>query len=361
MRCLWSSPESWECSFTHLKSNCRDRRCSKLGIRFHREYRGTGELMARSRKAGLKVVSLFSGAGGLDLGFVRHGFKIVWANDNYSDAVETYRNNIGRHVQKGDICEIPSSSIPDCDIVVGGFPCQGFSVANIKRSAKDSRNKLYIEMLRIIRDKKPDYFIAENVKGLMSLDRGKVLEMIIGDFERAGYHVKYRLLNAADYGVPQIRQRIFIIGTRKELPTEIAFPEPTHADPQTNPARPTKPWVSVGEALKGMPAPGERCCIPNHTYSKYKLNYNGYLGHRPLDPTRPAPTVTGRGDEKGGVVVLPHPSNERRMSARELATVQSFPVDFTFAGSQTSAYRQIANAVPPLMAEAIAGCIKNGG
>lgn len=308
-----------------------------------------------------RVVSLFSGAGGLDLGFIESGFKVVWANDNYVDAAETYRKNIGRHMQVGDICEISSCKVPDCEVIIGGFPCQGFSVANVKRSAKDSRNRLYLEMLRIIKDKKPDHFVAENVRGLMSLDGGKVLEMIVKDFKRAGYRVKYKLLNAADYGVPQIRLRIVIIGTRKDLAKEISFPEPSHADPLTNPGPPARPWVSVGEALRDLPPPGERCDIPNHTYSKYKLNYNGYLGHRPLDPTRPAPTVTGRGDEKGGVVVLPHPSNKRRMSARELALVQSFPVDFAFVGSQTSAYRQIANAVPPLMARAIAECIKNGG
>ena len=111
----------------------------------------------------MKVVSLFSGAGGLDLGFVRAGHKIVWANDLYPDAVETYRANIGKHIVCENISKVASSSIPDCDIVIGGFPCQGFSVANTKRSLDDSRNVLYRELIRVIRDKRPRFFLAENV------------------------------------------------------------------------------------------------------------------------------------------------------------------------------------------------------
>jgi len=145
---------------------------------------------------------LFSGAGGLDIGFIWAGHEIVWANDIDKDAVETYKANIGEHIITGPIELIPSSAIPDCDIVIGGFPCQGFSIANMNRSPEDSRNKMYLELLRVIRDKQPKYFLAENVKGLTNLDKGKVLEMILGDFARAGYRVKDKVLDAADYGVP---------------------------------------------------------------------------------------------------------------------------------------------------------------
>ena len=115
----------------------------------------------------MKIVSLFSGAGGLDLGFIAAGNEVVWANDLYGDAVETYRTNIGDHIVCRDIAEIPSSEIPDCDMVIGGFPCQGFSVANTKRHESDSRNKLYLQLLRVIRDKRPRFFLAENVKGIL--------------------------------------------------------------------------------------------------------------------------------------------------------------------------------------------------
>lgn len=303
----------------------------------------------------MKVVSLFSGAGGLDLGFIWAGHKIVWANDNFEDAVSTYRANIGNHIISKDIEKIRSSDIPDCDIVIGGFPCQGFSVANWNRKTGDSRNKLYRQMLRVVRAKKPKYFVAENVKGLKSMERGRVLDLILEDFRKAGYEVEYAVLNAADYGVPQMRQRIIIVGTRKDIQPKIVLPPPkTHVDPNTKETSGLKPWVTVGQALMGIPEPEDAPNIPNHTASKYKLRFNNYLGHRHVDPDRPAPTVTARGDERGGVVVIHHPSNQRRMTARELATVQSFPSDFVFSASRSSAYRQIANAVPPLLGMAVA-------
>ena len=116
----------------------------------------------------MKVVSLFSGAGGLDLGFKMAGHEIVWANDLYSDAVETYRKNLGDHIVLEDISKINTDDIPACDIVIGGFPCQGFSVANTKRHEGDERNALYKQLIRVIAAKKPKFFVAENVKGLLS-------------------------------------------------------------------------------------------------------------------------------------------------------------------------------------------------
>ncbi|MBQ6209918.1 MAG: DNA cytosine methyltransferase [Prevotella sp.] len=299
----------------------------------------------------MKVVSLFSGAGGLDLGFEMAGHQVVWANDIYEDAVETYRLNIGDHIVLGDIREIPSTDIPSCDIVIGGFPCQGFSVANTGRHEDDERNKLYLEMIRVIRDKSPRFFLAENVKGILSLAKGQVFQNILSDFRSLGYNVQYQLMNAADYGVPQKRYRVIIIGVRNDIDASFAYPHPTHSK---EPTVYTQRWVGAGEALAGLPDPDKPNAIPNHVYSKYKLNFNGYLGHRPIDPNMPAPTVTARGDDKGGVVILPHPNNQRRMTCRELATIQSFPLDFKFVGGISSIYRQIGNAVPPLLAKAIA-------
>ncbi|ELB1139678.1 TPA: DNA cytosine methyltransferase [Vibrio parahaemolyticus] len=292
----------------------------------------------------MKVVSLFSGAGGLDLGLKQAGLDIIWANDLYKDAVDTYKKNIGDHVVLGDISEIESDLIPECDVVVGGFPCQGFSVANMNRKADDPRNKLYLEMVRVIKDKMPKFFIAENVKGILSLDKGKVIEKIKEDFESLGYDVQYHLFNCADYGVPQTRMRVIIFGQRRDLDLKIDFPpKPTHSKKDNS----LLPWVSVGEALAKYPEPDEPNDLHNHVCSEYKLRFNGHLGHRTIDPNKPSPTITGRGDEKGGVVVLHHPNNHRRMTVRETATVQSFPDDFFFVGTKTSGYRQIANAVPP--------------
>lgn len=178
-------------------------------------------------KDNFSVVSLFSGAGGMDLGFKNEGFEILWANDFFKEAVDSYKKNIGNHVVYGDITKIPSSEIPDNpDIVIGGFPCQGFSIANTKRSMKDERNFLYKELLRVIKDKNPKFFIAENVKGLLSMEDGKVIKMIVKDFEDLGYKVDYKVLNAAEYGVPQARERVIIIGNRLGL--DNVFPEKTH-------------------------------------------------------------------------------------------------------------------------------------
>lgn len=299
----------------------------------------------------MKVVSLFSGAGGLDLGFIKAGHTVIWANDLYADAVDTYRKNIGNHIVLADIKDIPSDAIPDCDIVIGGFPCQGFSVANVKRHEGDQRNSLYKELIRVIGAKKPKFFLAENVKGLTNLAKGKVFEMILSDFMGIGYRVVYKVLNSADFGVPQTRERVFIVGVRNDLDVEYTFPDPTHSKDGVDGM---KPWIGVGEALSHIPDPDADNDLKNHVYSKYKLQFNGYLGHRPLDPMKPAPTVTARGDNKGGVVILPHPNGSRRMTGRELAAVQSFPLDYDFCGTLSSVYRQIGNAVPPLLAKAVA-------
>lgn len=299
----------------------------------------------------MKVVSLFSGAGGLDLGFLQAGHEVIWANDLYEDAVKTYRLNLGDHIVLSDIYKIPSEQIPDSDIIIGGFPCQGFSVANTGRHEDDERNKLYLEMIRVIRDKKPLYFLAENVKGILSLGKGQVFRNILNDFQSLGYVVQYRLLNAADYGVPQKRMRVIIIGVRNDLHERYVYPEATHAETET---LLLKRWVSVEEAFEGIPDPDISNNLPNHVYSKYKINFNGYIGHRPIDSHKPAPTVTARGDNRGGVVILPHPNGLRRMTCRELAIIQSFPLDYEFYGGISSVCRQIGNAVPPMLARAVA-------
>lgn len=299
----------------------------------------------------MKVVSLFSGAGGLDLGFKMAGHEIVWANDLYEDAVETYKHNLGDHIVCGDISKIDADEIPECDIIIGGFPCQGFSVANMKRHESDERNALYKQLIRVIDAKKPKFFLAENVKGLTNLAKGTVFHMILSDFSALGYKVSYRVLNAADYGVPQTRQRVIIIGVRNDIDFEYIFPNPTNSKDGKGGL---PKWVSVGEAMSIIPDPDLPNNLPNHDYSKYKLQFNGYLGHRALDPEKPAPTVTARGDNKGGVVILPHPNAQRRMSCRELAAVQSFPLDYKFSGNRSSVYRQIGNAVPPLLGYAVA-------
>jgi DNA (cytosine-5)-methyltransferase 1 len=291
----------------------------------------------------LKVVSLFAGAGGIDLGLKKAGLDIVWAVDNDADCVETYRKNIGEHIICADITTIKSKDIPDADIIVGGFPCQGFSMANRFRSTEDTRNTLYLEMLRIIKDKKPKWFIAENVKGILSLGGGEIFKGILSDFSKAGYRVNYQLVNMADHGVPQLRKRVLIIGTRKDLPENLTaiHPEPTHSkDSKDN----KQNWVSISEALKLVDRYKEN--FPNNIGSKYKVEFRNFTGHRKTDPQAPSPTILARGNGKGGVCAIPHPNGKRRLTIRESASVQTFPIDFEFVGSINSMYRQIGNAVP---------------
>lgn len=295
-----------------------------------------------------QVVSLFAGAGGIDLGLIRAGHQVIWANDFDLDSCETYAHNLGHHIHCSDIKEVKSNSIPDSDLIVGGFPCQGFSVANKFRSVEDKRNELYEEMLRIIQDKQPKWFIAENVSGILSLGSGKVFQMILDDFKAAGYRVTHRLENMADFGVAQKRKRVIILGTRSDLPLDMTLrhPDPTYSK---NPTLFMKKWVTMGEALRTF----QKFDVPQDVASKYKFVERNFTGHRRSDPDQPSPTILARGNGKGGVNATPHPFEERRLSVMESAYIQSFPYTYIFKGSMTSQYRQIGNAIPPMYGELI--------
>ena len=301
----------------------------------------------------LRIVSLFSGAGGLDLGLTQSGHDVVWANDIDPDAVETYRQNLHDHIVLGDISDIPSSKIPDCDVVVGGFPCQGFSQANMLRFEKDPRNRLYLEFFRVILDKQPKYFFAENVRGILSLSEGRAIQKIERDFSAAGYYVQKRLFNVANYGVPQIRQRVIIQGTRKDMSDSygLEFPDPTHAASEKACQLGLKQWITIAEALNDIPEPKAPHTLSNHVCSRYKVTNRNFTGHRRTDPSKPSPTILARGNGKGGVCAIQHPKNHRRMSIREQASIQTFPIDFEFIGKMNSCYRQVGNAVPVLFAK----------
>lgn len=294
----------------------------------------------------MEIVSLFSGAGGMDLGFIQAGHHVVWANDSDKDAVETYKRNIGDHIVHGRIEDVDITSVPEGDAVIGGFPCQGFSRANRKRSREDERNGLYLEFLEILRARTPKYFMAENVAGILSLDEGRVMEMIVADFEECGYAVEYKVFNAADFGVPQNRRRVIILGNRKDLPDSMkcGFPESSHARQPTHPGK--AGWVTISEALQRIPEPEDQHNLLNHICSRYKVTNRDFTGHRRTDPNKPSPTILARGNGKGGVCAIQHPQNHRRLSVRESALVQTFPIDFEFCGLLNSMYRQVGNAVP---------------
>jgi len=197
------------------------------------------------------VVSLFAGAGGMDMGLEEAGFEVIWANDIDKDACETYRNWSKAYVNNGDITKLDIADVPKANVVVGGFPCQGFSLAG-PRKIDDRRNSLYRYFVRVVEHTEPDVFIAENVKGILTLGGGAILDAIVQDFSSKGYVVKHKLFNAADYGVPQERQRVIFVGIRKGCDISYEFPKPCDQR------------VTLADALADLPTPKERdiCSAP---------------------------------------------------------------------------------------------------
>lgn len=284
---------------------------------------------------------------------IQAGHEIIWANDIDESAVTTYRKNIGDHIVCKDIKDVAMAEIPDgADVVVGGFPCQGFSQANLLRNVGDERNVLYRFFKKVVNAKKPRFFIAENVKGILSLGGGAAVKLILADFKKAGYVLDVHLVNMADYGVPQHRQRVIIVGQRKDLGKTMLFrfPKPTHAKDGMGDL---PPWRTIRDELDRFPDPDKPNDLPNHVYSAYKLAYRNFTGHRPTNPEKPCPTILARGNGGGGVCAIPHYNGKRRLTIRESAAIQTFPDDFEFVGTMNSCYRQIGNAVPVRFAECL--------
>lgn len=300
----------------------------------------------------LKVASLFAGAGGLDYGFMKAGHQLVWANDIDPDSVETYRQNLGDHIVCGDVSEIDLSTIPEHDVLIAGFPCQGFSNANIHKAKVDNRNNLYFYIVEHLRIHRPKFFLLENVRGILSLGKGAIFEQIQKDLFGLGYEVNHEVLNAADYGVPQNRVRVIITGVRTDLADSNRFVYPTATHSKNDDS--VHDWVSIGRALDGIPEPDQPNNLANHVCSKYKVTNRNFTGHRTTDSSKPSPTILARGNGGGGVCAIQHPNNHRRLSVRESAIVQTFPHDFIFTGKMNSMYRQIGNAVPCIFAEKLA-------
>ena len=323
-----------------------------------------GGLMGKNNKVLPKVISLFAGCGGLDLGFHQEGYDVVWANDFNEWAAMTYKHNLGEAMHCGNIETIDpyaNSSIPSCDLILGGFPCQDFSMIWKRPGLNGERGNLYKSFLRFVDAKKPKAFIAENVKGLLSANNGKAIEQIIRDFETIspGYIVKPKLYNFADYGVAQFRERVLIVGIRVDTNFDFQHPAPTFG-PKAG-----KPYFTAGEALRGVEAiefNNERMNISNKTIDMlnliseggnftdipkdHPLYVKGMISHvyRRIHRDEPAKTIIAAG---GGGTWGYHYPEPRALTNRERARLQSFPDDFKFIGSPSEVRRQIGNAVPP--------------
>ncbi len=301
-----------------------------------------------SDKKKIPMVSLFCGAGGLDMGFENQGFQTIWANDFDKDACETHREWSSAEVVQGDIGKVDFSSIPRTELIAGGFPCQGFSLAG-PRKLDDSRNILYRYFVKLVEEKQPKIFVAENVKGLLTLGNGAIIEAILSDFASKGYIVKPTLVNAADYGVPQDRHRVIIVGIHKDLKKNFVFPKPKEKK------------ISLAEALKDISKPenDEVCTAPyssRYMSRNRKRNWNEQSFTIPamakqvtLYPGSPDMVKLGTDLWKFG-----DGGETRRLSYREAAAIQTFPKNMKFHGDLTSKYKQIGNAVPVKLAETVA-------
>ena len=293
-----------------------------------------------------QVLSLFSGCGGLDLGFEQSGYETIWANDFNEWAAKTFTNNFGNVMHCGDIEQIDpytDNSIPECDIILGGFPCQDFSMIWKRHGLNGERGNLYKSFLRFIDAKKPKAFVAENVKGLLSANKNKAIETIIKDFESIapGYLVKVQLYNFAKYGVPQFRERVLIVGIRIDTGFDFVHPEPSHGPNRT-------PYITAGDALKGVekivsnndrmnPKPktiemlklisegGNFTDIPKN----HSLYVKGMISHvyRRIHRSEPSKTIIAAG---GGGTWGYHYPEPRPLTNRERARLQSFQTIFIF-------------------------------
>jgi DNA (cytosine-5)-methyltransferase 1 len=304
----------------------------------------------------LKVASLFCGCGGTDVGLLGgfeylgkyydfNNMELVYANDIDANACAIFEQNFEINPDNRDIREVKSKELPEFDILTGGFPCQSFSVVAqnpIRLGIKDDRGKLFFEMCRVLREKQPKCFIAENVKGIMTANKRSAFPLIIKEFEESGYDVKYTVLNAATFGVPQKRERVIIIGFRKDLNSQFEFPK-----------------TIINDEEKYVPL---STVIDSHVNEKYFFSERAVAGMmrnresmnkgRVQDTNKPCNTVgahLAKVSLNSTDPVLMVGERYRRFTPREVARIQSFPEEFQLVGSEAAQYRALGNAIPPVM------------
>lgn len=315
----------------------------------------------------LKVASLFCGCGGSDLGILggfnflgnhypRLNFEISYAVDFDKYAVETYNNNFEHHAICADVSDVDFSELPDTDVLVGGFPCQSFSTVNPKKDTNDDRANLYKQIVRFLKEKKPKFFICENVKGLITLQRGAIINKIVSEFEDAGYNVQYKLMKAVEFGIPQRRERVFIIGIRRDLRCTYNFPD------AINTAENAMPLSSVIERLD---IEDQKYYFSDRAVQGMKNAKNNMKRGLWQDLDYPCLTITSHlaktSINSRDPILLVDPDKElyRRFTPREAARIQSFPESFVLNKSESKSYKQIGNAIPPVLMWHIAKCLSD--
>lgn len=299
-----------------------------------------------------KLISLFSGCGGMDLGFLggfrflekyyeKLFFDIVWANEINPKACLTYSFNLGRHIHCGNIWDYVDSIPTNTDVVIGGFPCQDISINGKQAGLDGKRSGLYRAMVEVVKRTNPFVFVAENVRGLLMKRHREALRRVFQDFTELGYEVSHKLYNAAGFGVPQTRERVFIIGTKPGL----KFSHPQEIFPKSH-------YISASKAMADLELQPEDESI-NHIWSK--ANKSPEQGNRRLKSDRPGYTI--RAECHGNIQF--HYNQPRRISMREAARIQSFPDNFIFQAKLRETERQIGNAVPPVLAWHIAKAVQS--
>ena len=322
----------------------------------------------------MKIVSLFSGAGGLDKGFETAGFQTIWANEYDKDIWETFEKNFPKTtLDRRSIRDVPSNEIPDCDGIIGGPPCQSWSEGGTLKGIDDKRGQLFFEFIRILKDKNPKFFLAENVSGMLAKRHSEALKNIKKLFSESGYTLSFSLLNAVNYGVPQDRKRVFFIGIRKDLNFKFEFPESLNnkqflkdiiLDIQEN-ALPAKEKQRTN---------ADKCHLPNHEYmtggfSSIYMSRNRVRSwdepsftiqaggrHAPIHPQAPKMQLI---EQNKRIFVKGKENLYRRLSIRECARIQTFPDSHIFYYSNLMAgYKMVGNAVPCNLAYYLAKSLK---
>jgi DNA (cytosine-5)-methyltransferase 1 len=325
----------------------------------------------------MNLASFFAGAGGLDLGFRKAGFNIIWANEYDKDIWETYEKNHTKTIlDKRSIVNIKSDEVPECDGIIGGPPCQSWSEAGSKRGINDNRGQLFFDFIRILEDKQPKFFLAENVSGMLVKRHDEALKNIKEMFKNAGigYDLSFQLLNASNFDVPQDRKRVFFVGIRKDLNLNFKFPESK------------KEKITLEEAISDLKEnvvaakEGNKTNKENWKFSNHEYMIGGFSSmfmsrnrvrtwdeqsftiqaggrHAPIHPQAPKMKFI----EQNKRIFVPGKEDlYRRLSVRECARIQTFPDDFKFYYNHIAAgYKMIGNAVPVNLAKHMALSIKS--
>lgn len=321
-----------------------------------------------------RVVSFFSGCGGLDLGFEQAGFDIVWSNEYDSRIWSTYElNHPHTQLDRRSITDIEASEVPDCEGIIGGPPFQSWSAAGAKRGIEDKRGQLFYDFIRLLRAKQPKFFLAENVYGMLTAKHAEALANIRELFEEAGYDLSFHAVNVADYGIAQDRKRVFFIGIRRDLQRSFVFPEA--GEYQRSSLREVIYDLRANAEPRegGLSAEPPVCAVPNHEYmtggfspmfmsrnrvrswDEVSFTIQATARHAPLHPDAPKMELIAPNKR---IFKPGHEDDYRRLSVRECARIQTFPDSFTFDYRNIAdGYKMVGNAVPPRMGYIIASAL----